>query len=90
MHPKKVMVKTFGCQMNVADTERMLALMGEQGMEPTDIPKEADLIIINGCSVREKAVHKAISYLGEQQIFKKGKDGKGPIIALGGCVARLI
>jgi tRNA-2-methylthio-N6-dimethylallyladenosine synthase len=89
MHPKKVMVKTFGCQMNVADTERMLALMGEQGMEPTDIPKEADLIIINGCSVREKAVHKAISYLGEQQIFKKGKDGKGPIIALGGCVGQL-
>jgi tRNA-2-methylthio-N6-dimethylallyladenosine synthase len=88
--PKKVMVKTFGCQMNVADTERMIALMGERGMEPTTNPKEADLIIINGCSVREKAVHKAISYLGEQQILKKDKGGtKGPIIALGGCVGQL-
>jgi tRNA-2-methylthio-N6-dimethylallyladenosine synthase len=86
---KKVMVKTFGCQMNVADTERMIALMGERGMEPTNNAKEADLIIINGCSVREKAVHKAISYLGEQQILKKQKGKGGPIIALGGCVGQL-
>ncbi|MBC7397680.1 MAG: tRNA (N6-isopentenyl adenosine(37)-C2)-methylthiotransferase MiaB, partial [Bdellovibrionales bacterium] len=47
------------------------------------------LIIINGCSVREKAVHKAISFLGEQQILKKQKDNVGPIIALGGCVGQL-
>ncbi len=86
---KKVLVKTFGCQMNVADTERMVALMGERGMEPTENPKEADLIIINGCSVREKAVHKAVSFLGEQQILKKQKGEKGPIIALGGCVGQL-
>jgi len=87
--PKKVLVKTFGCQMNVADTERMVALMGERGMEPTENPKEADVIIINGCSVREKAVHKAVSFLGEQQIQKKQKGEKGPIIALGGCVGQL-
>ena len=87
--PKKVMVKTFGCQMNVADTERMIALMGEQGMEETKSAKDADLIIINGCSVREKAVHKAISYLGEQQILKNKNDGLNPIIALGGCVGQL-
>jgi tRNA-2-methylthio-N6-dimethylallyladenosine synthase len=91
---KKVMVKTFGCQMNVADTERMIALMGERGMEPTDTASDADLIIINGCSVREKAVHKAVSFLGEQQIFKRTKNGttpqgKNPIIALGGCVGQL-
>ena len=85
---KKVMVKTFGCQMNVADTERMLALMEERGLEPTDEAKEADLIIINGCSVRDKAVHKAVSFLGEQQILKKQK-GEGPILALGGCVGQL-
>lgn len=85
---KKVLIKTFGCQMNVADTERMIALMGERGMEPTDEAADADLIIINGCSVREKAVHKAISFLGEQQILKKTK-GEGPIIALGGCVGQL-
>ncbi len=83
---KKVYVKTFGCQMNVADTERMLALMGEKGMEPTEVPGDADLIIINGCSVRDKAVHKAVSFLGEQQVLKKKKN---PIIALGGCVGQL-
>jgi tRNA-2-methylthio-N6-dimethylallyladenosine synthase len=98
--PKKVHIKTFGCQMNVADTERMIALMGEKGMVPTANAKEADLIIINGCSVREKAVHKAVSFLGEQQILKDaGQNGlnkrgqpvkeKQPIIALGGCVGQL-
>ena len=86
---KKVHVKTFGCQMNVADTERMISLMGERGMQSTENPKDADLIIINGCSVREKAVHKAVSFLGEQQILKKQKGEKGPIIALGGCVGQL-
>jgi tRNA-2-methylthio-N6-dimethylallyladenosine synthase len=93
----KVYIKTFGCQMNVADTERMLALMNERGCEPTDSPDAADLIIINGCSVRDKAVHKAVSFLGEQQGFKKSgnkkssvlRAGKGPIIALGGCVGQL-
>ena len=74
--PKKVLVKTFGCQMNIADTERMIALMGEKGMVPTTEPKDADLIIINGCSVREKAVHKAVSYLGEQQFLKRNKNGE--------------
>jgi len=88
-HPKKVHVRTFGCQMNVADTERMIALMGERGMQATENPKDADLIIINGCSVRDKAVHKAVSFLGEQQILKKQKGEKGPIIALGGCVGQL-
>ena len=85
---KKVLVKTFGCQMNVADTERMIALLGERGMEPTEQAHEADVIIINGCSVREKAVHKAVSFLGEQQILKKNQ-GEGPILALGGCVGQL-
>jgi tRNA-2-methylthio-N6-dimethylallyladenosine synthase len=85
----KVLVKTFGCQMNVADTERMIALMEEKGMQATSDAKEANLIIINGCSVREKAVHKAVSFLGEQQILKKQTSGKGPIIALGGCVGQL-
>jgi tRNA-2-methylthio-N6-dimethylallyladenosine synthase len=88
----KVYIKTFGCQMNVADTERMLSLMNDQGLESTDAPDQADVIIINGCSVRDKAVHKAVSFLGEQQGLKKdGKSFKkdGPIIALGGCVGQL-
>ena len=60
----KYFIRTFGCQMNVADSERMAALLTEQGLDPTDNPKEAEVILINGCTVREKAVHKAVSTLG--------------------------
>src|SRR3954454_1697602 len=70
-------IKTFGCQMNVADSERMTALLGEQGMTSTDDAGSAQVIIINGCTVREKAVHKAVSALGEFHAFKKfGMNGK--------------
>ncbi|MEK7692068.1 MAG: tRNA (N6-isopentenyl adenosine(37)-C2)-methylthiotransferase MiaB, partial [Bdellovibrionota bacterium] len=58
-------IKTFGCQMNVADTERMGALLSESGMHQAREIEEADLILVNGCSVRDKAVHKALSTLGQ-------------------------
>lgn len=87
--------------MNVADTERMNALLSDTGMSETLDPTDASLIIINGCSVREKAVHKAVSFLGELKILKR-EDGDlrndneipwiksgGPMIALGGCVGQL-
>jgi tRNA-2-methylthio-N6-dimethylallyladenosine synthase len=83
----KFFIKTFGCQMNVADTERMSALMAEQGLDSTDDPKDAAVIIINGCTVREKAVHKALSMLGSFRPLKA--QGKGPIIGVGGCVGQL-
>ncbi len=83
----KFYIKTFGCQMNVADSERMTALLAEQGMSPTDRAQEAQVIIINGCTVREKAVHKAVSMLGGFQELKK--EGKGPVIGIGGCVGQL-
>lgn len=87
---EKFFIKTFGCQMNVADTERMAALLSEQGMSAAETAGDAGLIIINGCSVREKAVHKAISTLGQYNLIRKGKEnGKGPIIAVGGCVGQL-
>ena len=60
----KLFIKTFGCQMNVADSERMAALLAEKGMTPAKQASDADLILINGCTVREKAVHKALSQLG--------------------------
>lgn len=69
--PSQFFIKTFGCQMNVADTERMGALLAEAGMRPAEDPAEADLILINGCSVREKAVHKAVSQLGEYGKMKR-------------------
>lgn len=88
--PEKYYIKTFGCQMNVSDSERMAALLGEQGMTPASSPESADVIIVNGCSVREKAVHKAVSALGGYNMIKKrGKEGKGPLIGIGGCVGQL-
>ena len=81
-------IKTFGCQMNVADSERMSVLLADRGMAPASRPEDASLIIINGCTVREKAVHKALSQLGTWQDLKQ-KDGKGPIIGMGGCVGQL-
>jgi tRNA-2-methylthio-N6-dimethylallyladenosine synthase len=81
-------IKTFGCQMNVADSERMSALLSDQGLTPAEDINDAQVIIINGCTVREKAVHKAVSALGELQILKKKQVG-GPIIGIGGCVGQL-
>lgn len=81
-------IKTFGCQMNVADSERMSALLAEQGLSSAEEADQAQVIIINGCTVREKAVHKAISALGGLRSLKKA-DGKGPIIGIGGCVGQL-
>ncbi len=91
----KFFIKTFGCQMNVADTERMSALLSDAGMDLASGAEDADLILINGCSVREKAVHKAVSELGRYQEFKDEDSldvnflPKGPIIGLGGCVGQL-
>ena len=81
-------IKTFGCQMNVADTDRMAALLRDAGMNPIEDVNHADLILINGCSVREKPVHKAVSALGAlRPLTQKGSDG--PLIGLGGCVGQL-
>jgi tRNA-2-methylthio-N6-dimethylallyladenosine synthase len=75
--------------MNVADTERMSALLRETGMEPSESAESADVLLINGCSVREKAVHKAVSALGRLQDLKTMDPYAGPIIGLGGCVGQL-
>ncbi len=85
--PNRFYIKTFGCQMNVADTERMSALLSDQGMEQANSAEEAQVVIINGCSVREKAVHKAISALGRLRELKS--EGRGPIVGIGGCVGQL-
>src|SRR6185436_17423517 len=85
---KKFFIKTFGCQMNVADSERMSALLAEQGYGPAEDLKDADVVIINGCTVREKAVHKAISAIGGLQELKR-PGGRAPVIGIGGCVGQL-
>lgn len=81
-------IETFGCQMNIADTERMSSLLSESGLEQASELSDADVILINGCSVRDKAVHKAVSTLGTYQTLKR-PDGSRPIVGLGGCVGQL-
>lgn len=76
--------------MNVADSERMGALLAEGGLSETENLDEAEVIIINGCTVREKAVHKALSTLGQlRNLKKKRPSGKAPVIGIGGCVAQI-
>ncbi len=81
---KKVYIKTFGCQMNEYDSDKMSDVLGAaQGYEPTDDPEQADLILFNTCSVREKAQEKGFSDLGRVKHLKE----KGVLIGVGGCVA---
>lgn len=83
---KKVYVKTFGCQMNEYDSDKMAdVLRGDQGLEMTDNPEEADVILFNTCSVREKAQEKVFSDLGRVQHLKKLNPDL--VIGVGGCVA---
>ncbi|WP_137894503.1 tRNA (N6-isopentenyl adenosine(37)-C2)-methylthiotransferase MiaB [Ramlibacter sp. 2FC] len=81
---KKVFIKTFGCQMNEYDSDKMADVMhAAQGYEPTNNVEEADLILFNTCSVREKAQEKVFSDLGRVKHLKQ----KGVLIGVGGCVA---
>lgn len=81
---KKVYIRTFGCQMNEYDSDKMSDVMkAAEGYTPTDDPEEADLILFNTCSVREKAQEKVFSDLGRVKHLKK----KGVLIGVGGCVA---
>ncbi len=84
--PKKLYIKTFGCQMNEYDSEKMAdVLHAAQGMEKTDDPADADVILFNTCSVREKAQEKVFHDLGRVRYLKKNKPGL--LIGVGGCVA---
>ena len=81
---KKVFIKTFGCQMNEYDSDKMADVMhAAQGYETTQDVEQADLILFNTCSVREKAQEKVFSDLGRVKHLKK----KGVLIGVGGCVA---
>lgn len=84
--PKKVFIKTFGCQMNEYDSSRMADLLhATDGMESTENPEEADVILLNTCSVREKAQEKVFSHLG--RFIPMKKNNPHLIIGVGGCVA---
>jgi tRNA-2-methylthio-N6-dimethylallyladenosine synthase len=83
---KRIYLRTFGCQMNRYDSERLLELMRERRFEPVADERLADLIFINTCSVRDKAEQKAFSYLGRLRALKRRRPRL--VIALGGCVAQ--
>ena len=87
---KKVHIKSYGCQMNVYDSQRMGDLLGPLGYEAVAGPEEADLIILNTCHIREKAADKVYSELGKLRQLKheRAKQGGETVIALAGCVAQ--
>ena len=84
--PKKLFIKTYGCQMNVYDSERMAEALGGEGYAQTDRPEDADMILLNTCHIREKAAEKVYSELGR---FRSLKDAKPDLkIGVAGCVAQ--
>jgi tRNA-2-methylthio-N6-dimethylallyladenosine synthase len=84
---KKYLIETFGCQMNVHDGERMAGLLDQAGYEPADSDRDADLVVINTCSVREHAEVKLYTRLGELRVLGE-ETGRRPMVAVAGCVAQ--
>lgn len=87
---KKVFVKTYGCQMNVYDSNRMVNALKPHGYEVSENPDDADLVILNTCHIREKAAEKVYSEIGRLKQTKadKAANGKDMYIAIAGCVAQ--
>ncbi len=83
--PRRVYIDTFGCQMNIHDSQRMVSLMAADGYLPTETPDDADLIILNSCSVREKAEQKVRTRAGQMKKIKSERSDV--VLAIGGCVA---
>lgn len=82
--PTTFHVKSFGCQMNVYDGERMSEMLAAQGMTPAQAGADADMVVLNTCHIREKAVDKVYSDIGRL----RREDGSRPLIAVAGCVAQ--
>ena len=87
MTAKKLFLRSFGCQMNDYDSEKIVDLMAEHGYERTDILEEADLVVFNTCSIREKSQEKVFSDLGRVREAKRESGKDDMVIAVGGCVA---
>ncbi len=84
--PKKLFIKTYGCQMNVYDSERMAEAMGAEGYVTTDTPDDADMVLLNTCHIREKASEKLYSDLGRLRPLKDARPDLK--IGVAGCVAQ--
>ena len=81
-----VYIETFGCQMNVADSERAIVRLRDAGYDLTNGPEQADVVIFNTCSVRERAAHKVFTRIGEVRRMRLGSE---PEVGVMGCVAQL-
>ncbi|MEO3997575.1 tRNA (N6-isopentenyl adenosine(37)-C2)-methylthiotransferase MiaB [Mesorhizobium sp. CAU 1732] len=87
---KKVFLKTYGCQMNVYDSQRMSDALAADGYQPTDVIEDADLVLLNTCHIREKAAEKVYSALGRLKQLKEDRAaaGRETIVGVAGCVAQ--
>jgi len=87
---KKLHIKTYGCQMNVYDSERIAEVLGPLGFEAVDDANGADMVILNTCHIREKAAEKVYSELGRLRVQKEAmaSEGKRMVLAVTGCVAQ--
>src|SRR6266404_119407 len=88
--PRKLYVKSFGCQMNVYDSHRMADMLAPQGFSETAHAEDADLVILNTCHIRERAAEKVYSELGRISQIKRAaaEEGRQVTIAVAGCVAQ--
>ncbi|HEY2137106.1 MAG TPA: tRNA (N6-isopentenyl adenosine(37)-C2)-methylthiotransferase MiaB [Xanthobacteraceae bacterium] len=87
---RKLHIKSYGCQMNVYDSQRMTDTMVREGFVETSTPEDADLIVLNTCHIREKAAEKVYSELGRIRKLKDSaaRDGRNVVVAVAGCVAQ--
>jgi tRNA-2-methylthio-N6-dimethylallyladenosine synthase len=87
---KKVHIKSYGCQMNVYDGQRMADVLGQQGYVETATPDDADLILLNTCHIRERAAHKVYTELGKLRDLKRERkaEGRETTLVVAGCVAQ--
>jgi tRNA-2-methylthio-N6-dimethylallyladenosine synthase len=87
---RRVFIKTYGCQMNVYDSDRMAEILAADGYSATDRPEEADLVLLNTCHIREKAAEKVYSEIGRLRVLKNEAraEGRDMRIAVAGCVAQ--
>src|SRR5437660_990378 len=88
--PRKLFVKSYGCQMNVYDSNRMADVLAPKGFVETATPEDADLVILNTCHIREKAAEKVYSELGRIREWKEaaGRSDRSMLVAVAGCVAQ--
>src|ERR1044072_1506600 len=87
MSRRRYLIETFGCQMNVHDSERMAGLLEQAGYEPAETDADADVVVINTCSVREHAEEKLYTRVGELRVLGQ-ETGRARVAAVGGCVAQ--